>query len=151
MNPNALQLAEKLLKQFEGCRLQSYQDQGAVWTCGWGSTGPDIGPGLKWSQQQADERFESDLSRFMQGVADLIKVPVSDCQLAATCSFAYNVGLHNVQRSGFLKLLNQHSYPEAADQLLLWDKIGSYTSPGLLARRTKERAVFLGSETNGNI
>ena len=41
----------------EGCRLGAYQDTGGVWTIGYGVTGPEIGPGVVWTQRQADYEF----------------------------------------------------------------------------------------------
>jgi len=56
-----------LIQKWEGCakrradgRFEAYPDPGTgadPWTIGWGSTGPDIKPGLIWTQAQCDERF----------------------------------------------------------------------------------------------
>lgn len=132
-----------LIKKFEGCRLRAYQDQGGVYTIGWGAIGPGIEAGVTWTQRQADERLEQDVARFEKGVRDLVKVPLTDNQFAALVSFAYNVGLYNLKRSGLLKMLNREDYAGAADQFRLWNKIGSYVSKGLTNRREAERTVFL--------
>lgn len=50
-----------LTREFEGCRLEAYQDQGGVWTIGYGHTGPDVHEGLTWTQEQADEAQKKDL------------------------------------------------------------------------------------------
>lgn len=135
--------AADLIKQLEGCRLKAYPDQGGKWTIGWGSTGPGIEAGVVWSQQQADERLASDVAKFESGVKSLVKVPINENQLAALISFAYNLGLANLKRSGLLKHLNRSNFKEAAEQFLLWCYIGSYKSKGLYNRRTKEREVFI--------
>ena len=44
---------------------------GHPWTIGWGTTGPDIVPGLVWTRKQADDRFEASLSKFVQGAITL--------------------------------------------------------------------------------
>ena len=44
-------------KANEGCRLAAYQDQGGVWTVGYGCTGTLIGPETVWTQDQADTQF----------------------------------------------------------------------------------------------
>jgi lysozyme len=55
MNPLALALIER----HEGCRLTAYRDTLGNWTVGYGCTGPDIGEGTCWSQDQADAELES--------------------------------------------------------------------------------------------
>ena len=43
-----------LTKNFEGCVLTAYADQGGVWTIGYGHTGPGVHAGLTITQDQAD-------------------------------------------------------------------------------------------------
>lgn len=47
----------KLTKNFEGCRLSAYADQGGVWTVGYGHTGPGVHAGLTITQDQANIFF----------------------------------------------------------------------------------------------
>ena len=59
----------ELIRRFEGCArkradglIEAYPDPGtgaAPWTIGWGATGPDIGPGTVWTQQQCDDRHRA--------------------------------------------------------------------------------------------
>lgn len=135
--------AEAALKQLEGCKLTAYQDNGGRWTIGYGATGPGIAAGVEWSQQEADERLEQDLEHFLQGVSNLVKAPVTANQTAALTSFAFNLGLFNLKRSGLLKKLNLRDYRGAADQFPLWNHIGLYADPGLTKRRAFERDLFL--------
>lgn len=132
-----------LIKKFEGCRLRAYQCSAGKWTVGWGATGPGIEAGTVWTQRQADERLAEDLKRFEDGVRSLVREPINDNQFAALVSFAYNVGLNNLRRSGLLKHLNAGRTAEAANQFLLWNRVGSYVIPGLTRRREEERKVFL--------
>jgi len=143
ISPATLSKALTIIKSFEGLRLKAYQDIGGRWTIGYGSTGPGIEPGVTWTEIEALQRLQQDVQTFIQGVMNLIKVPISDNQLAALTSFAYNLGLPDLKRSGLLRLLNQGKYREASDQFLLWDKVGSYTSDGLAKRRRAERTLFL--------
>jgi len=48
------------IKSFEGLRLTSYQDQAGIWTVGYGSTGPEIGPELTISREAAEELLRHD-------------------------------------------------------------------------------------------
>lgn len=144
-NKSAMELAAHLIEGFEGCKLTSYQDQRGIYTIGWGSTGPDIGVGLRWTQAQADERFQEDLDKFMHGVLELVKVSLAANQIAALTSFAYNIGLGNFARSGCLRFVNLEQFRVAMDNLQLWNKAGAYVSQGLVSRRSKERATFEGT------
>lgn len=137
-----------LIKHFEGCKLRAYPDQGGRITIGWGSTGPDIQLGLEWSQELADERLMKDVTECQARIMQLVKVPINANQLWALTSFTYNLGIGNLKRSGLLRLLNLRHYKEAAEQFLLWNKIGHYVSNGLTKRREAERALFLSPPTN---
>ena len=87
-----------LIKRFEGCakrradgRYEAYPDPatgGAPWTIGWGSTGPDIGEGLVWTQAQCDERLEKDLMNYAREVSAVIgRAPTTRNQFEALVSF----------------------------------------------------------------
>ena len=43
-----------LIKQFEGCRLESYVCPAGKLTIGYGHTGPDVKPNMMISQAQAE-------------------------------------------------------------------------------------------------
>jgi len=136
----------RLVQEFEGCKLEAYPDPGtggAPWTVGWGSTGPDIGPGTVWTQEEADARFLDDLGKFADGVDGLVRVALTDNQFAALVSFAYNVGLGALAGSTLLRKLNADDYQGAADQLPRWNKGGGRVLPGLVRRRAAERDLFL--------
>ena len=51
---------EKLIKEFEGLRLNAYRDQAGVWTIGWGHIGPDAREGATATMQQAQAWFDKD-------------------------------------------------------------------------------------------
>ena len=135
-----------LIKSFEGCKLQSYQDVVGVWTCGWGSTGPDISGPMTWTQAQADARLAHDLQKFENGVNSCVKVELTDNQFAALVCFAYNCGLGNLQSSTLLKCVNASDTAGAAAQFLRWNKAGGNVVPGLTRRRQAESDLFLKSD-----
>lgn len=136
-------LALDLIRGFEGCRLRSYQDQKGVWTCGWGSTGPDVGANTVFTQEQADARLEHVVSAVAAAVQSLVTVPLTDNQEAALISFAYNVGTHALADSTLLKLLNAGNEVAASNQFLAWDHVDGQVDQGLLNRRQIEKAIFL--------
>jgi lysozyme len=147
--PNNLNIADILtivipfLKKWEGLHLTAYMDQGGRYTIGYGSTGPGIEAGTQWSTIEAEQRLQEDVESLLPRIQAIVHVPLTNNQMAALTSFSYNLGVFNLQRSGLLKKLNVNDYVGAADQLLLWNKVGLYVSAGLSSRRQSERALFL--------
>lgn len=142
---DALTIALGLIREFEGCRLEAYPDPatgGDPWTIGWGATGTGIGPGVTWTQEEADARLARDAQRFLDGIDDLA-LDLTAHQRGALTSFAYNVGASAVARSTMVRLIRNGDHDRAADELMRWTKAGGREMPGLVRRRGAERAVFL--------
>lgn len=137
-----LALVYKLIKHFEGCILSPYLDAGGIWTCGWGTTGADVIPGVSWSQEYADKRLEQDISRFTKGVLALY-LTWNSARLCALVDFAYNLGLGNLRASTLLRKLRADNISGAAQEFKRWVKCNGRILPGLVARRAAERALFL--------
>ena len=133
------------IKSFESCKLTAYPDPGtggSPWTCGYGSTF-GVTPLSVWTQEYADKRFDAEAARFAQGVLDLVKVPLTQNQLDALTSFAFNLGLRNLAGSTLLQDLNAGNYKAAADQILRWNRAAGKVMAGLTRRRVAERELFL--------
>lgn len=131
-----------LIQEFEGCRLTAYLDAVGVPTIGWGSThGVYLGQCI--TQEQADEMLRTDLKPCEDAVRTLVKVPLTQGQFDALCSFVYNLGEGAFSQSTLLKLLNQQYYHSAADEFLRWNRAGGQILPGLTRRRMAERQMFL--------
>jgi len=131
----------RLIRTFEGCRLMPYLCPGKVWTCGWGSTGPDVIPGRPWTQEYADRRMEFDALRFAKGTLRLC--PNLDSQrLEAIADFAYNLGLGALQASTLRRRLMAEGWEVARYELGRWVNAGGRRLPGLIRRRAAE-AVLL--------
>ena len=93
---------------------------------------------------EIDELLEKDLQRFQDGVSRLC--PASDDRQShfdAMVSFAFNVGLGNLQSSTLRMKYNRADYAGAADEFLKWNKSGGKILAGLTRRRVAERALFL--------
>ncbi|MEO1401220.1 MAG: lysozyme [Cyanobacteria bacterium J06635_1] len=140
-NANGLQL----IKSFEGLRLEAYQDAVGVWTIGYGTT-RNVTPGMKISQDKAEEFLRDDLDRFEKAVNEAITVPINDNQFSALVAFTYNVGSGALRSSTLRKKLNQGDTHGAADEFLRWNKAGGRVLAGLTRRRRAERALFLGED-----
>lgn len=132
-----------LLKRSEGLVLSAYRDPVGIWTIGYGHTGPEVKPGLKISPAQAETLLRKDLGRFESVVRSLVKVPVNANQFSALVSFTYNVGTGALGQSTLLSLLNQQNYQGAANEFSRWVYGGGQALPGLVKRRSQERALFL--------
>lgn len=143
INPTGL----KLLKELEGCELEAYLCQGKVATIGYGSTFYDDGTpvrlGDRINQEEAEELLSLTLRSFEDGVSHSVKVPLNSNEFSALVCFAYNVGLGAFRSSTLLKMLNKGDYKGASLQFSKWVIADGKTSPGLKARRNKEKALFL--------
>lgn len=131
----------RLIKQFEGCRLMPYLCPAGVWTCGWGSTGPDVVPGHAWTQEYADRRMEADAFAFAKGALALCPFLTGRAH-AAIADFAYNLGLGRLRASTLRRKLNADDMAGAVVELRKWVRGGGRVLPGLVARRAAEAAML---------
>ncbi|MGL6378214.1 lysozyme [Aeromonas hydrophila] len=133
---------------FENCKLQAYPDQGSKngepWTIGRGHTGPEVKPGLVWTQAQADAAFLVDIARFERDVLSLVKVPVNQGQFDALVLFSYNVGSKALESSTLMRKLNAGDYDGAAVEFRRWNKNDGKVMRGLTRRRAAEECLFMG-------
>ena len=138
-----------LIKLYEGCCLTAYKCPAGVWTIGYGHTGAidgiKISTGIKITETKAEELLKKDLVRFESAINALIlpHCPLNQNQFDALVSFCFNVGITAFSRSTLAKLLTQKRYAEAAEQFKRWNKGGGKVLPGLVKRRSAERALFL--------
>jgi lysozyme len=97
-----------------------------------------------FANDEIDTLLEQDLQRFENGVSRLC--PASDGsqpQFDAIVSFAFNVGLGNLQSSTLRMKYNRGDYTGAADEFLKWNKSSGKVLQGLVRRREAERVLFL--------
>ncbi|MCO5936141.1 lysozyme [Mucilaginibacter sp. RB4R14] len=143
-----------VIKNFEGLRLNAYQDIAGVWTIGYGSTRYNDGKPVKprdilANEAQAETLLKCTLTNYVNAVNKGASVHLSQDQFDALVSFIYNVGTGVVRSSTLFKKLNAGNYRGAADQFLLWNKITDphtgkkVVSKTLTQRREEERALFL--------
>lgn len=138
MNLEALYV---LIRRFEGCRLTPYICPAGVWTCGWGSTGPDVFPGQKWTQDYADRRMYADALKFAKGTLALCP-NLTGQQLCAVADFSYNLGLGRLKSSTLRKRLNAGDLEAAKNELMRWVRGGGKVLPGLVLRRKAESQLL---------
>jgi lysozyme len=131
-----------LIKEFEGCVLEAYDDGVGVWTIGYGHT-RDVRKGDRISEQIAEDLLKLDLSEFENGVSSRVKAHLNQNQFDALVSFAFNVGLGALGESTLLRVLNEGDYQGASDQFGQWVHGGGQVMDGLVRRREAEKALFL--------
>lgn len=154
---NVLDKIAALIGAAEGERLTVYPDEGGKWTIGRGHL---IKPGERFwpyggsmtvtntgvrtiTQDESDTLFAADMAPARNAVTNLVKVPLTDNQRAPLVSLVFNIGTGAFASSTLLRKLNAGDYTGAADQFLVWKKVGGVDSPGLLSRRQNERSIFL--------
>lgn len=153
---------ETIIKHFESCRLEAYQDSKGIWTIGWGNTsyenGNRVKQGDKLSQHRADDLFKRIVQHFVNDVNYLTKSTLlKQHQFDALVSFAYNVGsdidLDNIAEglgdSTLLKLIKINpNHPEIPSQILKWNKSKGKVLAGLTRRRKAEAHLYVTAELN---
>ena len=85
---------EKLIKQFESCRLFAYKADKSekYYTIGWGHYGADVGKNAIITKETAEKLFRNDIKFFETSVNSCLKVKVTQSMFNALVSFCYNVG-----------------------------------------------------------
>lgn len=144
-NVRASRNALDLIKKYESCRLEAYEDVGGKYTIGWGSTGPGIGPHTIISQGVADGMLISDVSEISVQVSNLVNYYVNQNEYDALISLAYNIGVEAFKESTLLKKIKAHDKEGAAAEFLKWDHVDGKVVAGLTSRRLAEHKLFLTS------
>ncbi len=132
----------ELVKRFEGFRAKPYLCPAGVPTIGYGHTEGVSLADPPITREAAAALLEKDLTVFAAGVARMLAVPVTQNQFDALVSFAYNVGLGNLQQSTLLRRVNAGDHAGAAREFSKWTKAKGVELPGLVQRRAAERALF---------
>jgi len=146
------QQAINLVKQFEGLRLTAYKDIAGNLSIGYGhfnSTPPPCTDCMVITEAQANSMLDNDLEHILSLIQGHVSVDLTDNQLAALLSFAFNLGQNALINSTLLKDLNDGNIDAAADAFLAWDHSNGTVVPGLARRRAAERALFLTPDTEG--
>jgi len=151
--------AIRVIKHHEGVKFKPYRCPALLWTVGVGhvidhshiSVPIESRKALAipegWDRvltpDEVDKLLTDDLRRFEQGVLRLCPAGLNQSRFDALVSFAFNVGLGNLQRSSIRMKHNRGDFEGAADAFLMWTKAGGRELPGLVKRRKDERAMYL--------
>jgi len=137
-----------LIKLFEGLSLKPYLCSAKVPTIGYGNTFYENNKKVLMSdppitKQRAEELLKLNADRFARKVMNLVKKPITQNQLNALTSFAYNVGSGALASSTLLKKvnINQNDLTIKAE-FLRWNKANGVVLKGLTNRRIKEADLY---------
>jgi len=134
-----------LIKRFEGCELEAYQDAVGVWTIGYGHT-KNVRQGMSITKEQADNMLINELEEYCDHVEKAVTVDLTQNQFDALVSWTYNLGPTNLNASTMLKVLNNKNYDEVPAQIKRWNKAGGQVLQGLVRRREAEALLFEGKD-----
>lgn len=135
------------LKMEEGFRADAYPDGGGTWTIGYGTINVDDKPvqrGMHCTPQEAEIWLMQGLAKAQTAINQACGNIITQHQFDALCSFAYNEGVGAFQNSTMLRKIKARDYKGAAAEFDKWVYIGTTVSPGLVARRKRERCMFEG-------
>ena len=135
-----------LTRSFEGLRLAAYQDSAGVWTIGYGHTGPELHPGQRITEPEAEALLRKDMAAAVDCVRRAVRTKLTQGQFDALVDLCFNVGRGNFLGSTLLRSVNRGEFAAAAEQFGLWVHAGGSVVPGLVRRRAAEAALFSGQE-----
>lgn len=134
----------EMIKSFEGCRLEAYKCQAGVWTIGYGHT-QGVYEGMKITEEEAERLFSSDIAKFEMGVRNLtVGLGLSDIQIDALTSLAFNIGLSAFKNSTLLKKIkaNPNDREVISEEWKKWRLVDGKVSNGLVRRRAEEIDMY---------
>lgn len=130
-----------LIKEYEGLHLKPYLCPARVWSIGYGHT-RSVYAGMVVTPAEADLLLQQDLRMVEPAVQRLVTVPLNENQFAALVSFAFNVGISNLEQSTLLRLLNRGWYEQVPAQLMRWNRARGEVLGGLNRRRAAEARLW---------
>lgn len=144
---------EKLIKHYESCRLEAYQDGGGVWTIGYGNTyyenGQQVKGGDKIPQWRADELFSKVAAGYAGRLTGIVEgINLKSYQFDALVSFSWNVGISAFESSTLLKVIrnNPNALKSINTQFMRWIYDNGIAIKGLINRRESESWLYCHGE-----
>ena len=144
--------ASALIKFFEGCHKRGhdgyyrpYLCPAGVLTIGYGVVIPQSQAKMVFTREQCGRQFDKLLPKYAAAVKRHLKIETTNEQFAALVSFCYNLGEGNLKNSTLLRLHNRGQFKKAANEFPKWRRAAGKVLSGLVARRAKERELYLSS------
>lgn len=149
----------EMLRHHEGVRHRPYRCSALLWTVGVGHVIDPKHLGVKfadrrslpipegWDRELTDEEVNGllakDLERFEAGVLRLCPVGLNQHRFDALVSFAFNLGLGNLQASTLRRKHLRGDYIGASQEFRRWIRAGGRVLNGLIKRRSQEASLYL--------
>lgn len=118
--------------------------EGDVPTAGWGHTCDGVEVGQKVTPDQALTWLKGDTSEAEAAVKRCVKVPLSQGEMDAYTSLAFNIGSGAFCSSTLVKKLNAGDYIGACEEIRRWVYSGGKKVQGLVNRREAEYRMCIG-------
>lgn len=141
----ALEIAAKLCRTFEGLRLEPYICPGGYPTIGYGTVNKPDGTKVSMddppiTKEVAEEWLIGELaSTYMPGVLRASPhLAANPRVLGAITDFAYNLGVPRYRSSTLRRRIDEQNWEAAQEELLRWNKAGGRVLRGLVRRRQAE-------------
>lgn len=137
-----------LIKRFEGLKLKPYNCPASIATIGYGNTYYPDGTKVKLTdpaitKEKAEELLKFLLTSYEKGVDSFCRDDINQNQFDALTSFAYNVGVGNLQKSTLIKKVNKNpNDPTIRAEFMKWNKGGGKVLLGLTRRRQAEADLY---------
>jgi lysozyme len=132
-----------LTERAEALRLTAYQDQGKVWTIGFGHT-MGVYEGMVITYDQAVEFLRMDIAHASATVNTYVNVPITQNQFDSLVDFTFNVGGTAFSSSHLLGAINAQDWVTAEEQFSRWVFVKGTVNAGLQNRRNAELKEFEG-------
>jgi lysozyme len=140
---NHLQIAINIIKHFEGCKLEAYQDSVKVWTIGYGHT-KTAKEGMKITQEEAEKLLIDEITEYENAVLKFVDKICNDNQIASLISFSYNLGIEKLRTSTLLKVIKENpaNFIQIREEFMRWIYAGGKILKGLQTRREAEADLY---------
>lgn len=137
----------QMIREFEGFTASPRWDR-TQWSIGYGSRS-ETQYGVI-TETEASERLRAEAGRLSRRITEASRVPLTQAQLDALTSFAYNVGAaallgHGARLPSTLwQRIQAGDMAGAGREFLRWNRTGGRESKGLTKRREREASLFRG-------
>lgn len=133
----------ELIGNAEGCRRDPYTCPAGIITDGIGNT-HNVKPGTRKTDEQIARDWEKNIDAAEKCVNAYAEgKSLTDNTFSAVTSITFNVGCAGVRKSTLFSLLRQNHIEQACNQFPRWVYGGGKILPGLVERRSKEKALCL--------
>ena len=145
----ALEIAKRLARKFEGFRSRPYYCSAGIVTIGFGTTRYPDGRTVKptdppASIEQGERYLAHEMGKCLAGTMRYCPALLTenDGKAAAIADYCYNLGIGRLQCSTLRRRINQRNWPEVIKELNKWVYGGGRKLQGLVLRRAAEARYF---------